>query len=142
SAMFRDRGERDADSHELADELRQEIGAYLREHVAAAQLLVVPEGGGPSTGDPIQILLVGADMEILQGLSREVQLQLSGMAGVVDVRDNIGMLRPQLELRPRREAADFFGIGHEDLAAQLRMAFSSDDVGTFVTADGSDDIDI
>src|SRR5690606_25250346 len=75
-------------------------------------------------------------------LSREVQTLLAGTQGVVDVRDNIGMLKPQLALQPDREAANFFGIDHGDLASQLRIAFSSDEVGTFVTADGDDNIDI
>ena len=81
-------------------------------------------------------------MDELQRLSRQVQALLSGTAGVVDVRDNIGMLKPQLALQPDREAANFFGIDHGDLASQLRIAFSSDEVGTFVTDDADDNIDI
>ncbi|CEA03744.1 acriflavin resistance protein [Pseudomonas saudimassiliensis] len=142
SAIFRPLEERDAPSYELADELRRELAAYLEERVAAAQLLVVPESSSPSMGDPIEIQLIGPDMDTLLGLSREVQTLLAQTAGVVDVRDNIGMLKPQLALQPDREAANFFGIDHGDLASQLRIAFSSDEVGTFVTADGDDNIDI
>src|SRR5690606_6949285 len=123
-------------------ELRRELSAYLNAHVAAAQLLVVPESSSPSAGDPIEIQLIGADMDELLRLSREVQALLADTQGVVDVRDNIGMLKPQLALQPDREAANFFGIDHGDLASQLRIAFSSDEVGTFVTADGDDNIDI
>ncbi|GAA5232568.1 efflux RND transporter permease subunit [Verticiella sediminum] len=142
SATFRERGERDAESYELADEIRGELAAYLEERVAAAQLLVVAETGSPDGGDPIEIQLIGADMDELLGLSRQVQALLGETAGVVDVRDNIGMLMPQMNLRPDREAVDFFGIGHDELAAQLRIAFSSDEIGTFVTDEGSDNIDI
>ena len=140
SAIFRPLEERDAPSYELAEELRRELSAYLEENVAAAQLLVVPESSSPSMGDPIEIQLIGADMDELLRLSREVQTLLANTQGVVDVRDNIGMLKPQLALQPDREAANFFGIDHGDLASQLRIAFSSDEVGTFVTAD--DNIDI
>jgi len=142
SAIFRPREERDADSHVLADELRRELSAYLQENVAAAQLLVVPEGSGPTSGDPIEIQLLGADMDQLQVFSRQVQGLLSDIDGVVDVRDNIGMLKPQMALRPNREAADFFGISQENLASQVRIAFSSDIIGTFITAAGMDNIDI
>lgn len=142
SAIFLDREDRDAESYELADELRQELSVWLEENVAAAQLLVVPEGSGPTAGDPIEIQLIGADMDELQNISREVQMLLGGIAGVVDVRDNIGMLKPQMALQPDREAANFFGIDHGDLASQLRIAFSSDEVGIFVTDDGTDNIDI
>ncbi|MGE8497921.1 MAG: efflux RND transporter permease subunit [Pseudomonas sp.] len=142
SAIFLPRGERDADSYALADDLRRELTTYLQDNVAAAQLLVVPEASGPTSGDPIEIQLIGADMDELLEFSRQVQALLSGVAGVVDVRDNIGMLKPQMALRPDREAANFFGIGHDDLASQVRIAFSSDIVGTFVTASDTDDIDI
>ena len=142
SAIFLPRDERESDSFELAEELRRELTAYLQDHVAAAQLLVVPEASGPGAGDPIEIQLLGADMDELLVRSREVQALLSGIDGVVDVRDNIGMLKPQLALRPDREAANFFGIGHDDLASQIRIAFSSDIVGTFVTASDTDNIDI
>lgn len=142
SAIFMPRGERDADSYVLAEELRRELNDYLQANVAAAQLLVVPEASGPGAGDPIEIQLLGADMDELLMRSREVQALLSTVSGVVDVRDNIGMLKPQLALRPDREAASFFGIGHDDLASQIRIAFSSDIVGTFVTGSDTDNIDI
>ncbi|MFA5678405.1 MAG: efflux RND transporter permease subunit [Pseudomonas sp.] len=142
SAIFRPLEDRDAQSFELADDLRRELSAYLEERVAAAQLLVVPESSSPTTGDPIEVQLIGADMDELQRLSRQVQALLSGTEGVVDVRDNIGMLKPQLALQPDREAASFFGIDHGDLASQLRIAFSSDEAGLFVTDDADDDIDI
>ena len=51
SATFKDRGERDADGYVLADQLRQQIDAYLRDNVAGAELLVVPETGQPTAGD-------------------------------------------------------------------------------------------
>src|SRR5690606_18573238 len=142
SAIFRPEEERDAQSFELADELRRELSAYLQERVAAAQLLVVSESASPTSGDPIEIQLIGPDMDRLQELSRQVQALLSETAGVVDVRDNIGMLKPQLALQPDREAANFLGIDHGDLASQLRIAFSSDEIGTFVTDDADDNIDI
>jgi len=142
SAIFLPRGEREADSYVLADELRRELSAYLQDNVAAAQLLVVPEASTPASGDPIEIKLVGPDMDELLGLSRQVQALLSGVEGLVDIRDNIGMLKPQLALRPDREAASFFGISQENLAAQIRIAFSSDIIGTFITESGSDNIDI
>lgn len=142
SAIFLPRSDRDKDSYVLADELRVELADYLEKHVAAANLLVVPESSSPGSGDPIEIQLIGADMDKLLELSREVQNMLSGTTGVVDVRDNIGMLMPQMAMQPNREALDFFGISHQELASQLRIAFSSDEIGTFVTADGSDNIDI
>ncbi len=142
SAIFLPREARDADSFVLAEELRAELSDYLQANVAGADLLVVPESGGPTPGDPIELELVGPDMDVLQTYSRQVQDVLNATAGVVDVRDNLGALKPQIALRPDREAASFFGLSQEELASQIRIAFSSDEIGTFITADDTDNIDI
>lgn len=142
SAMFKAREARDADSYMLAESLREELAAYLAQNVAGAELLVVPESSGPSPGDPIEIQLVGGSMETLKALSLEVQQVLSSTPNVVDVRDNLGAPQPQLALRPDRDAMSFFDISYDELASQIRIAYSSDIIGTFATSDDTDDIDI
>ena len=142
SAIFVDREDRDAASYELADQLRAELASYLKQHVAGAELQVVAEAGGPSQGDPIQVVLAGPDMDQLRELSQQVQDLLARTPGVVDVRDNLGALTPEIALRPNREALEFFGISHGDLAGQIRLALSNDVIGTYTTEGGLDDIDI
>lgn len=142
SAIFLPREDRSADSFVIADELRSELAEYLAANVAGADLLVVPESGGPTPGDPIELELVGGDMDMLQSLSQQVQAELNATAGVVDVRDNLGTLKPQIALQPNREAASFFGLSQEEIASQIRIAFSSDEIGTFITSDDTDNIDI
>ncbi|HVL74670.1 MAG TPA: efflux RND transporter permease subunit [Noviherbaspirillum sp.] len=142
SAIFVDRDLRDAPSYELADVLRDEIAAYLERNVAGATLQVVAEAGGPSPGDPIEIQIIGPDMDTLRALSQQVQNLLRNTAGAFNVRDNLGALNPEVALRPNREALEFFGISHAELAAQIRIAMSNDVIGTFTVAGGGDDIDI
>jgi multidrug efflux pump subunit AcrB len=81
-------------------------------------------------------------MDKLRDLSQQVQTVLARTPGVVDVRDNLGSLEPEIALRPNREALHFFGISHEELAAQIRLALSNDPIGTFTRRSGLDDIDI
>src|SRR5690606_2906702 len=75
-------------------------------------------------------------------LSLQVQGLLARTKGVVDVRDNLGALTPEIALRPNREALEFFGISHGELAGQIRLALSNDVIGTIPQRDGLDDIDI
>ncbi|WP_170003992.1 efflux RND transporter permease subunit [Pseudopontixanthobacter vadosimaris] len=142
SATFVERGDRDAPGFEIADDLREELRAYLDANVAGADLLVVPETGQPTTGDPIEIVLTGPEMGELQDLSQQVQAVLEDEAGVVDVRDNLGSVTGEIALRPNREALDFFGLTQADLAAQIRFALSNDQVGEFVTPGPEDDLEI
>ncbi|MDH5823678.1 efflux RND transporter permease subunit [Luteimonas sp. RD2P54] len=142
SATFVDRGERDAQSYELADGLRDELQQYLSAHVAGASLLVVPETNQQSTGEPIEVALSGPDMRVLQRLSQNVQGLLERTEGVADVRDNLGDLSAEIALRPDREGLSFYGISQQELAAQARFALGIQTIGTFAVPGPTDDLDI
>ncbi|MFC6198358.1 efflux RND transporter permease subunit [Ponticaulis profundi] len=142
SIRFKERSERDATSFELANELRSELGEYVSEHIPGASIVIAEEASGPNTGDPIQIEITGDDLSELQRLSRSVQNELIQVEGASDVRDNLGASKSEIALVPIREAADFFGLTQQDLAAQLRFALANDPIGTFVTLGPEDDLDI
>lgn len=142
SAIFKNRGERDAASYTIAEDLREELGSYLDANVAGATLLVVPEAGGPPSGDPIELRLSGAEYATLQELSQDVQSLLESTQGTVDVRDNLGNVNAEIGLRPNREAIDFFGLDVADVVAQIRFALGNDTIATFPTEGLEDDLDI
>ncbi|MEW9856508.1 efflux RND transporter permease subunit [Novosphingobium sp. M1R2S20] len=142
SATFTDEGDRDDPSYVLADQLRQEIGDYLSANVAGASLLVVPETGQPTQGDPIEITISGTDMDTLRTISEDVQDLLERTEGAVDVRDNLGNVMAEIALRPRREAVNFYGLDPADLVAQTRFAFGNEPIANFATAGPEDDLEI
>lgn len=142
SIRFKEREERNATSYELANDLRKELGAYVRQNIPGTSLVVAEERSGPQTGDPIQIRITGDDIDTLRELSRNVQDLLVQVPGASDVRDNLGSVKAEIALVPIREAVDFFGLTQQDLAAQLRLALSNDPIGTFVTLGPEDDLDI
>lgn len=80
------------------------LQTYLDRNVAGATLLVAPETGQPTSGDPIEIVLTGPDMLKLQELSQDVQALLEDEVGVVDVRDNLRSIKGEIALQPNREA--------------------------------------
>ncbi|OWK29977.1 efflux RND transporter permease subunit [Sphingomonas mucosissima] len=142
SSIFTDQSERDGLSFEVAEELRGELRAYLDSQVPGAVLQVVPQQRSPTPGDPVVIEVSGPEIDTLLDLSAQVRTALRRGGSVVDVRDNVGALNPEIGLRPNREAANFFGITETDLAGQLRAAFSSDEIGTFATGAAEDDLEI
>lgn len=142
SAIFVERGERDASSYRLAEQLRVELGNYLDANVAGAELLVVEEASGPGSGEPIEIEIRGPDMDELQVLATQVKAMLQRVPGTGGVRDNLGALSSQIALRPDREAVDYLGVTQAELAGQVRIALSNDEIGRFATGPGEDDIDI
>ncbi|MCB5161687.1 efflux RND transporter permease subunit [Marinomonas algarum] len=133
---------RDTASYELVNKIREELAEHLNNHVVGATLLVVGESSGPSTNDPISVAIKGTDMNQLRILSTQVQTLLASIPGTTDVRDNLGSVKTEISLVPKREAIDFFGLNMQDLAYQIRFALSNDTIANFTTPGPEDDIDI
>jgi multidrug efflux pump subunit AcrB len=140
SALFKPQEERDRLSFEYLDEIRQELGTALRRYPGAS--LVVNYQTKADQGDPLKIELTGTDMNELRRISGEVQLALRQISGTTDVRDDLGTLQPDVKLRPRREALNFYGISPDDLAAQGRFLMTDNEIGDFPIGGGEEDLKI
>ena len=140
SAIFTPQEDRAKPSFEYVDELRSELSTTLRQYPGAS--LVVNGQSTGEGGDPIEIELVGTDMEELRRISGEVQLALRHIPGAIDVRDDLGVLRPDIKLRPRREAMNFYGLSDDDLASQGRYLMTDNDIGDFPIGGGEEDLEI
>ncbi|ETX08011.1 MAG: hypothetical protein ETSY2_07870 [Candidatus Entotheonella gemina] len=73
-------------------------------------------------GDPIDIQLIGDDLDALQQLAQRVKAHLRGYQGVFDISDSFdaGKQEVQLRLKP---GAEFLGLRVADLAQQVRQGF-------------------
>ncbi len=140
SAIFTPEEDRAKLSFEYVDGLRSELNTALRQYPGAS-LVVNAESTGEG-GDPIEIELVGTDMDKLRSISGEVQLALRQISGAIDVRDDLGALRPDIKLRPRREAINFYGLSDNDLATQGRYLMTDNDIGDFPIGGGEEDLEI
>ena len=127
-------------AYEYIDELRTELSNFLQ-HYPGSSLVVNGQSTGEG-GDPIEIELSGTDMEELRRISGAVQLALRKIPGAIDVRDDLGALRPDIKLRPRREAMIFYGLADDDLALQGRYLMTDNDIGDFPVGGGEEDLEI
>lgn len=130
SCFFRPQAELDQPIGSYLESLRAELSRVVVDHPGVS-LVLTPETGGTNTEDPIQIQFVGDDMDTLREISGQVQAGLRAVPGTYDVRDNLGPTRLDVQMVPRREAIDFYGMPMDDLAYQLRFAMTSDPVGTY-----------
>lgn len=140
SAIFTPEDNRIKPSYEYADELRTEVSKALRQYPGSS--LVVNGQSVGEGGDPIEIELVGTDMNELRSISGEVQLALRQIPGAMDVRDDLGALESDIKLIPRREAMNFYGLSDEDLATQGRYLMTDNDIGDFPVGGGQEDLEI
>jgi multidrug efflux pump subunit AcrB len=140
SAIFQPKEDREKLSFEYEEELRQELTQVVRNHPGAS--LVVNTQATGEGGDPIEIELTGRDINQLRRISSEVQVALRQIPGAIDIRDDLGALRPDIKFRPRREALDFYGINPDDLALQGRYMMTDNDIGNFPVGGGEEDLEI
>ena len=132
--------EREKISYEYFDELRSELNTFMRQYPGAS--VVVNGQSAGEGGDPIEIEISGTDMGRLREISGEVQLALRQITGATDVRDDLGALRSDVKLIPRREALNFYGLADNDLATQGRYLMTDNDIGDFPIGGGEEDLEI
>ncbi|MEO0852146.1 MAG: efflux RND transporter permease subunit, partial [Cyanobacteria bacterium J06648_11] len=140
SAVFVDRALRDRDSFDYVRDLRQELDStIIRDYPGAVLSTAYPSA---SAGDPIQIELYGNNLQTLRQISGQVQQALREIPGTMDVRDDLGNLREDYKLVPKREALDFYGISQDELGLQGRYLMIDNDVGDFPIGSGEEDLEI
>ena len=140
SAIFTPEDDRAQPSFEYVALLRDELTQALRQYPGSS--LVVNGQSTGTGGDPLQIELVGPNMDQLRQISGEVQLALRQIPGALDVRDDLGALRSDLKLVPRREAMNFYELSSDGLASQGRYLMTDNDIGDFPIGGGEEDLEI
>lgn len=141
SAYFTPMSERDYPAYQYLDQLRPELEAKFA-HCPGGQLTLVPQVGGASSEDPIQIIVFGEDLSRLRKISSEIQRTLAEIPGATDIRDSMGPSTVDIKSLPRREALDFYQVSVNDLAQQIRIAMATDKIGDFDLGGTEEDLPI
>ena len=107
---------------EVIEAWRKKIGVVHD----AVEFTITRQALGP-TEQPIEVRLLGDDLETLKRASLRVQDKLREFAGVTDVYDDLTPGKRQLKVNLRPEAR-VQGVTLEDLARQLRFGFFGGEV--------------
>ena len=141
SAVFVDRNQRDQDSFVYVRQLREELERdIVRNYPGAVLSTAFPLSGGGD--DPIQVEIFGDDLQTLREISSQIQQALREIPGTMDVRDDLGNLREDYKLVPKREALNFYSISQDDLGLQGRYLMIDNDIGDFAIGSGEEDLEI
>lgn len=88
--------------------------------------------GGRDTFSPIRAMLLGPDMNKLVELARAVNLELTREPSVVDLRVNLSLSNPELQVDIDRQLASDLGVRVADIAGAVRLMMSGEDqISTF-----------
>jgi len=133
--QFVDYEDRTSPSTEAIQQFRERV-----KHIAGARITVKQEQGGPPTGDPVNIEIVGDDFPTLGYLSNEVQKIITTIPGIEDVRDDYINNIPTVKIRIDRNRAALFGLSTGAIGAALKTAYNGTKISTYREA--GDDYDI
>ncbi|MDX9788056.1 MAG: efflux RND transporter permease subunit [Desulfobacterales bacterium] len=106
------------------DRLVADAARYLDENFPDARHSVVKLENGPIVGAPIQIRLLGDDIQSLYAIRDQVVSALSTIPGTTNIRDDWGEWRTKLEVDVRQEHAKRAGFSSRDIALSLQMQLS------------------
>jgi multidrug efflux pump len=120
--------ERDRSQQEVAEDLRQQLReipgilAYLQNPSPLAQSL---------RSYPVSVVLQGPDAVELAGYAEEIVARGSEIPGLIDLRTDLLLNKPQLEVHIDRDRANDLGVSVRDAATTLQILLGGLDVTTF-----------
>jgi HAE1 family hydrophobic/amphiphilic exporter-1 len=126
--LLQERSERD-DINEMASKLR----VLLRDYAFTRPRISFPNAlGGRDSFSPIRGMLLGPDLLKLTELGRDVSKVLMETDSVVDVKANINLSNPELQVAINRALASDLGVRVSDIANAVRLLMSGEDeISTF-----------
>jgi HAE1 family hydrophobic/amphiphilic exporter-1 len=123
TVLLQERSER-GDINEMASRLRE----VLRDYAVARPRISFPNAlGGRDSFAPIRGMLLGPDLSKLTELGRDVSKALMETDSVVDVKANINLSNPELQVVIDRARASDLGVRVSDIASAVRLLMSGED---------------
>ena len=121
----------EVDSPKLMDELRADFAKY-----PGAQIIVRIFQNGPPIEAPIEVRIIGPDLDVLKDISARVTKLMEETSGVRDVTNPMRLDRTDLNLGIDQEKASMIGISPGTIDRVVRMAIAGETVGIYREDDG------
>ena len=121
---------------QLLEDLRRAFADY-----AGARIIVESYRNGPPINAPIEIAIVGPDLDQLQQLATRAEELMIATEGTRNVDNPARRLRTDLDLRIDSDKAALFGVAPVEADRTVRAAVAGLNVGKFRETDG-DEFDI
>jgi len=114
-------------------EVMEKIRDAVQGKVPGAQVTVVKNEDGPSTGYPINIELRGENIDELAVLSEEViaYINAQSITGIEELQPDVRLGKPELTVKIDREAARRYGVSTFAIADAIRTSVFGKEVSKF-----------
>ncbi|MBW6509751.1 MAG: efflux RND transporter permease subunit [Desulfuromonadales bacterium] len=135
SLEFVDRHDRKEPATDVLDRIRQAVlpipGAYF---------IVEKQKEGPPTGPPVNIEVSGEDIDVIEGLVKEIHSRIESVPGLVDLQDDLARAQPEIRIVVDREKASLLQLSTSEISEMAKAAISGTKLGVF--REGEDEYDI
>lgn len=128
--------QRDRSTDEIVTELEEGIKKLVPQYNLAVRKIQ----GGPPKGSPLQIDLMGDNLDELKVVSKQVLSMLQSTRGIVGPEIDFEEGKEQVVISVLKEEAKRLGLSTSQVALEIRRAFSGDSVSEVRESD--EDIDI
>ena len=95
-------------------------------------------GGGGGSGAPVQIQLLGANMDALVTANNQVKAMLAQVKGIKDVRSSYTEGLPEIQLTVDREKAKFYNTSVAEITNVFNAAIAGQTAGVFANDPNND----
>ena len=121
------------DQREDLTTIGQNVRGILREYAESRPRVTFPNVlGGRDTFAPIRAMLLGPDMGKLVEIAREANRELLTGQTITDIRVNISLNNPELQVVIDRALASDLGVRVSDISGAVRLLMSGEDeISTF-----------
>ncbi|MDR1453908.1 MAG: efflux RND transporter permease subunit [Candidatus Margulisbacteria bacterium] len=135
SVIFKERRLLSEPPLKIVDRIRAQATRF-----PGAEIVVSAEQMGPNAGDPISIVVAGADFDMLNSISDEVKAIMHRTPGVVNIQTNLSTGRPEIQVLIDRTKAALYGFSPAQVALEVRTAFYGTTAAKY--REGDDEYDI
>lgn len=132
---FKDQVDREGSPSKYLDELRP-----LIVDLPGAEFEIKEQAMGPPTGPPINVEVSVADESRLPEAMQRVRRIVEGVPGVIDVRDDLTLGKPELRISVDRQKAALLGLNTQWIGNFVKMLINGQRIGGY--DDGNDERDI
>ena len=111
----------------------EEVREAIQGKYAGAQVTVVQNQDGPSTGYPINLELRGENIDELAVLSENVMAYINeqSIPGIEELKPDVRLGKPELTVKIDRDAARRYGVSTFAIADAIRTAVYGKEVSKF-----------
>ncbi|NVK85974.1 MAG: efflux RND transporter permease subunit [Cytophagia bacterium] len=129
----------DIDTKDIMNDIRAQVKLQ-----PGVTLTVDKDAAGPPTGKPINLELIGEDLETLIRLSEDIQQEIaaSGIRGIEKLKSSLELGKPELVVEIDRDNARRFGLSTSSIANEIRTALFGKEVSKFKEGEDSYEVNV